>query len=289
MFSGSIVALVTPFRDGAVDFMSLEKLIKWHIESGTDGILVTGSTGEGLLLTQSEREEIIKTANEIIAKRIPLIAGCSSSSTFESIALAEQAEKAGADAILSIVPFYVKPTQAGIIQHFADIHNNSKLPIILYNNPGRCSVNASVETIITLAAQTRIIALKDSDTNLARVIKIKSQVQNFNLLSGDDVSLVGYLSNGGDGAISVTANVAPQQVAEMIRFWRAGNTKGVNDLNYRLISLSEALFIESNPIPVKYALYVKGFIDNELRKPLTKANDITKNAIELVTEKWRFY
>jgi 4-hydroxy-tetrahydrodipicolinate synthase len=280
---------VTPFRDGAVDFMSLEKLIKWHIESGTDGILVTGSTGEGLLLTQSEREEIIKTANEIIAKRIPLIAGCSSSSTFESIALAEQAEKAGADAILSIVPFYVKPTQAGIIQHFADIHNNSKLPIILYNNPGRCSVNASVETIITLAAQTRIIALKDSDTNLARVIKIKSQVQNFNLLSGDDVSLVGYLSNGGDGAISVTANVAPQQVAEMIRFWRAGNTKGVNDLNYRLISLSEALFIESNPIPVKYALYVKGFIDNELRKPLTKANDITKNAIELVTEKWRFY
>jgi 4-hydroxy-tetrahydrodipicolinate synthase len=289
MFSGSIVALVTPFHNDMIDFMSLEKLIKWHLEYGTEGILVAGSTGEGLLLSNTERSELIRAANEIINKKIPLIAGCSSPSTVESIELAKQAEQSGADAILSVVPYYVKPTQPGIIQHFMDIHNSTKIPIIIYNNPGRCSVNASVETIINLASNTRIVALKDSDPTLSRVVKIKSQIPNFSLLSGDDSSLLGYIANRGDGAISVMANIAPQQVAEMIRFWKAGDIKRANLLNVQLTHLSEALFVEPNPIPVKYALYVKGMIDNELRRPLTKAVDITKNAVEFVTGKWDFY
>ncbi len=289
MFSGSIVALVTPFHNNVIDFMALEKLIRWQLESGTNGILVMGSTGEGLLLNDEERSEIIRTANEILEKRIPLIVGCSTPSTSEAIRLAKQAEECGADAILSIVPYYIKPTQAGIIQHFTDIHNNSQLPIILYNNPGRCAVNMSIDTIVNLASQTRIVALKDSDTNLARVPKIKSQMPYFKLLSGDDTSLVGYLASGGDGTISVTANIAPAQVTELIRTCQSGDYKKVRTLNAQLTSLSEALLLESNPIPIKYALYVKGMIDNELRKPLTKASDSTKNAIELVTGRWNFY
>lgn len=288
MFSGSIVALVTPFHNGSVDLMALEKLIKWHLESGTDGILIVGSTGEGMLLGANEREEIINTANEILQHRIPLIVGCSAVSTDDAIAYTKQAEKCNADAALVVAPYYVKPTQQGIIQYFTDIHNETKIPIILYNNPGRCAVNASVDTIIALSAQTRIVALKDSNPDLSRVVKIKSQVKDLNLLSGDDLSLVGYLANGGDGAISVTANIAPSQVSDLIRALKAGDIKKVNLLNLQLTQLSEALFVESNPIPVKYALYVKGLIDNELRKPLTKAENSTKNLIESITGRWNF-
>jgi 4-hydroxy-tetrahydrodipicolinate synthase len=288
MLYGSIVALVTPFQNGAVDYAALEKLIKWHIESGTNGVLIAGSTGEGLLLDDSERTEMIKIANEIINKRIPLVMGCSSPSTIASVKLAKQAKDCGADAILSIVPFYVKPTQTGIIQHFVTLHTESNLPIIMYNNPSRCSVNASVETIVNLTSKTRIVGLKDSDTTLSRVIKIKTQVPNFKLFCGDDISLAGYLASGGDGTISVVANIAPQQLIEMLKFWKAEDLKRFMVLNTQLTYLGEALFVEPNPIPAKYALYLKGLINNELRQPLTKASDSTKNVIESVMCKWSF-
>lgn len=288
MFTGSIVALVTPFHNGAIDFMALEKLIKWHLEKGTDGILVVGSTGEGMLLSDKERESVINASNEILQKRIPLIVGASFASTKEAVDAAKMAEKNSADAVLSIVPFYVKPTQKGIIQHFSQIHEETQIPIILYNNPGRCSVNASVETIIELAKKTRIIGLKDSNADLSRVVQIKSQIKNFKLLSGDDASLIGYLAAGGDGAISVTANVAPELISELIKNVKAGDLKRAGELNEPLVQLSEVLFLESNPIPVKYALYIKGFLDNELRSPLTPAADTTKNVIESITGKWNF-
>lgn len=288
MFSGSIVALVTPFHNDSIDLMSLEKLIKWHLESGTNGLVVVGSTGEGILLSDKERSEVVNAAFEILQGRIPLIVGCSAASTQDAIKQAKQAEECKADGILSLVPYYVKPTQAGIIQHFTDIHNETKTPIILYNNPGRCSVDLSIDAIVSLSSQTRVVALKDSNTDLSRVIKIKSQIRDFQLFSGDDLSLVGFLANGGDGAISVTANIAPSQVAELIRCFKSGDMKRVNALNVQLTHLSEALFVESNPIPIKYALYVKGMIGNELRKPLTRASDSTKNMIESIIGRWSF-
>lgn len=288
MFSGSTVALVTPFHNDSVDLMALEKLIRWQIESGIEGILVAGSTGEGLLINEAEREIIINTANEVINKRIPLIVGCSTPSTSDAIRLAKQAENLNADGILAIVPYYVKPTKEGIIQHFTDIHNNSKIPIIMYNNPGRCAVSMSVDTVVTLAAQTRIVALKESDTNLSRIFKITESAPQLKLLSGDDSSLAGFLACGGSGAISVTANIAPSMVTEMITSWTNGNITKMRELSVPLAHLSEVLFTEANPIPIKYALFVKGMIDNELRKPLTKASDVTKNAIESVMGRWRF-
>ncbi len=289
MFRESIVALVTPFHNGLPDLMALERLIKWQLESGTAGILILGTTGEGMQLSDKERFEIINTAYEVLEKRIPLIVGCSAVSPKESIGLIKQAEECKTDGVLTVVPYYVKPTQSGIIQYFTEIHSATKIPIILYNNPGRCAVNATVDTIVTLSSQTRIIALKDSNTDLSRVVKIKNQARNFALLSGDDLSLVGFLANGGDGAISVTANIAPGQVTELIKCIKLGDMKRVVALNAQLSQLSEALFIEPNPIPIKYALYVKGMIDNELRSPMTKAEDSTKNMIEAITGKWKFY
>ena len=288
MFSGSIVALVTPFRNDNVDVVALERLIEMQIEAGTDAILVCGSTGEGLLLTNEERELIINISKEVVKKRVPIIVGASTPSTKEAIFFAKQADTLNVDGILSIAPYYVKPTQSGIIQHFTDIHNNSRIPIILYNNPSRCAVGIAVDTVISLANNTRIVALKDSDTYLGRVSVIKEKAPNLKLLSGDDMSCAGYLACGGDGTISVTANIAPRMVKEMIKMWQTGNIISMQKLNTKLTQLSEALFVESNPIPVKYALYMKGIIENELRKPLCKASDATKNAIESVMSKWSF-
>jgi 4-hydroxy-tetrahydrodipicolinate synthase len=289
MLSGSIVALVTPLHNNSVDLMALESLIKWHLESGTDGILVCGSTGEGMLLSEDERASIINTAAEILAKRIPLIVGCGDVAAGPAAMQVKKAEECGANYALVTVPYYLKPTQSGINQHFIDIHNSTKLPLVLYNNPSRCAVNVNVDTIVNLYANTRIVAIKDSDVNLSRVVKLKSQARDLAVLCGDDASLVGFLASGGDGAISVISNIAPSQTAEMIRCFKSGDMKRVNALNIQLTYLSEALFVETNPIPVKYALYVKGMIDNELKKPLTKASDITKNIIESVTGKWNFF
>jgi 4-hydroxy-tetrahydrodipicolinate synthase len=194
MFSGSMVALVTPFSNNLVDFDSLEKLIEWQINSGTDAILVCGSTGEGLLLSSEEKEQIISTSIEISKKRVPIIVGCSSCWTNESISLIKQAEKLSADGVLVIAPYYVKPMQLGIIKHFEEVHNNTNIPIIMYNNPGRCSVNMAIDTIVELSKLKRIVALKDSDTNLSRVIFIKSKAPELKLLSGDDATFAGYLT-----------------------------------------------------------------------------------------------
>lgn len=282
MFSNSIVALVTPFRNSLVDYDALEKIINWQISSGTNAILVCGSTGEGLLLSMEEREKIIKKSIEFSNKRVPIIVGCSSCWTRDAINLTKQAENLGADGVLLIAPYYVKPTQKGIIQHFEKVHEITNIPIIAYNNPGRCAVDMSCETVIELSKMERIVALKDSNTDLSRVFFIKSQSPDFIMLSGDDPSFPGYLAHGGDGCISVTANIAPKLAKDLINAWKNRNMDKMKEIGMKLAPLSSALFKEPNPIPVKYALHKMGFMSNELRLPLTPVSENTMKILDKV-------
>ncbi|MDR2667149.1 MAG: 4-hydroxy-tetrahydrodipicolinate synthase [Holosporales bacterium] len=282
MFSGSMVALVTPFSNNLVDFCAMRKLIERQIDAGSDGILICGSTGEGLLLSNNEREQIIATAIEITKKKTKIIVGCSACGTDNAISFVKQAEKLKADGVLVVAPYYIKPTQQGIIEHFSRIHNDSDIPIIMYNNPGRCGVNISIDTIVALSKFARIVALKDSDTNLSRIQLIKAQAPTLKLLSGDDASLLGYLAHGGDGCISVTANIEPGLVKQLTSSVIAGDIKIAQEVNKKLTPLSETLFVESNPIPVKYALHRIGLIKNELRLPLVPATQSTTVKIDKI-------
>jgi 4-hydroxy-tetrahydrodipicolinate synthase len=279
MFNGSIVALVTPFRNGEIDFPSLEGLIEMHVKAGTNGILVCGSTGEGLLLTDDERNRVIIHALNLAKSRIPILVGCSSCSIPEAVRLVRTAQDLGAAGALVSAPFYVKPSQNGIMEYFRIIHDSTNLPIVVYNNPGRCAVSISVETILELAKCKRIVALKESDTNLSRIGAIKSRILgDFRLFSGDDLSLAGFLAHGGDGTISVTANVEPHLVKTLIDSWKNRDVQTMQECDRRLLPLSEALFLESNPIPVKCALSLKRLIQNELRPPLLPASkSVEKN------------
>jgi 4-hydroxy-tetrahydrodipicolinate synthase len=281
MVDGLIVALVTPFKNANIDFQALEKLIEMHIEAGADGLLVCGSTGEGLLLSEKERDRVIAYTIKIAASRIPVFVGCSSCSTLQTIRFVLTAQHLGASGALLVTPFYIKPSQRIITEHFKRIHNATNLPIIIYNNPDRCSVNITIDSVLELAKLERIVAIKDSDTNLSRVTSMKSNIRkDFKLLSGDDLTLSGFLAHGGDGAISVTANVEPLLVKTLISSWKGGDIDMMQNCNRKLLPLSKALFVESNPIPVKYALFAKGIIRNELRLPLLPALKSTEEKIE---------
>ena len=282
MFAGSIVALVTPFCAGKIDYVALKKLVEFHISSGTDAILVCGSTGEGLLLSDVERDQVIAKTIEIANKRIPIIVGCSSCWTDDAIKLTSQAEKLGADGVLLIAPYYVKPTQNGIIEHFKTVHNSTNIPIIAYNNPGRCAVDMTIDTVAEIAKLPRVVGLKDSNTNLARVNFLKYQAPKLKLFSGDDPTLPGYLAHGGDGCISVTANIVPRLVKQLLTSWQNRDIDNMQKTANMLAPVSEAMFVEPNPIPVKYALSRMKLIDNELRLPLTMASDKTKRSLDLL-------
>ena len=282
MFAGSIVALVTPFCAGKIDYVALKKLVEFHISSGTDAILVCGSTGEGLLLSDAEREHVIAKTIEISNKRMPIIVGCSSCWTDDAIKLTSQAEKLGADGVLLIAPYYVKPTQNGIIEHFKTVHNSTNIPIIAYNNPGRCAVDMTIDTVAEIAKLPRVVGLKDSNTNLARVNFLKYQAPKLKLFSGDDSTLPGYLAHGGDGCISVTANIVPRLVKQLLTSWQNRDIDNMQKTANMLAPVSEAMFVEPNPIPVKYALSRMKLIDNELRLPLTMASDKTKRSLDLL-------
>jgi 4-hydroxy-tetrahydrodipicolinate synthase len=281
MLAGSMVALITPFSGNLVDFAALERLINWQIDSGTDGIVVCGSTGEGLLLSNEEREKIIAAAIEIAGRRVPIIVGCSSCFTEETVRLTKQAERLSADGVLVSAPYYVKPTQNGIIEHFKRVRENCRLPIIMYNIPSRCAVNMSVDTIVELSKLGNV-SLKDSDTNLSRVAAVKSLAPDLIMLSGDDPSLAGYLVQGGDGCVSAAANVEPSLVKSLVSSYQKGDLKTMREIAKKLAPLSDVLSVESNPIPLKYILYKKGFIKNELRLPLTPASVTAMEKIDKV-------
>ncbi|MFZ6871019.1 4-hydroxy-tetrahydrodipicolinate synthase [Undibacterium sp. Di27W] len=267
---GSLVAIVTPMHaDGSLDLPCLRKLIDWHIAEGTDGIVIVGTTGESPTVSVEEHCELIRVAVEHANKRIPIIAGSGGNSTEEAINLTKFAKQAGADASLQVVPYYNRPTQEGMYQHFKKIAESVDIPIILYNVPGRTVADMSNETILRLAQVPGIIGVKDATGNIARGTDlIRLAPASFAVYSGDDATAVALMLYGGKGNISVTANVAPKAMHELCAAAMRGDIKEAIAINNRLIPLHNKLFIEPNPLPVKWAMVEMGLIPTGIRLPL---------------------
>lgn len=270
MIQGSLVAIVTPMHaDGSLDLPCLRKLIDWHIAEGTDGIVIVGTTGESPTVTVEEHCELIRVAVEHTNKRIPIIAGSGGNSTAEAIALTTFAKNIGADASLQVVPYYNRPTQEGMYQHFKKIAESVDIPVILYNVPGRTVADMSNETILRLAQVPGIIGVKEASGNIARDTDLIRQASaSFAVYSGDDATAMALMLCGGKGNISVTANVAPRAMHEMCAAAMAGEIAKAISINNRLIPLHNKLFIEPNPLPVKWAMHEMGLIPSGMRLPL---------------------
>lgn len=280
MFSGSIVAIITPFRNGRVDLTSLQALINWHIQEGTQAIVACGSTGESALLTSEERRQVISTCVSASAGRIPIIASCGAPSTQETITYVQEAKTLGATAALVMTPVYVKPSQEGVYQHFAAISKASSLPVIIYNNPARVVVDLSVDLVARLAELPHVIGLKDSSVDLTRPLRLRQRIQKqFCLLSGDDPTTPAYLAHGGDGSISVTANIAPKLSQELMRSWQQKDIPTFSELRDRLFPLHQALEVEVNPSPIKYGVSALGHCQNEIRLPLLPVSSASEKLI----------
>jgi len=269
MFQGSICALITPFRNGEVDDKAFESFVDWQIKQGTNAVVPCGTTGESPTLSHDEHRRVVELCIGVAKGRVPVIAGTGSNSTHEAIELTCHAKKAGADAALIVTPYYNKPTQEGLYQHFKAINDAVDLPVIIYNIPARCVIDMSVETMARLAKLPNIIGVKDATADVARVTKQALACGSaFCQLSGEDPTQLGFLAQGGDGCISVTANVAPKAMAEMHSAWRQGDVKAAQAINARLMPLHENLFVETNPAPVKYAASLLGKCTPEVRLPL---------------------
>jgi 4-hydroxy-tetrahydrodipicolinate synthase len=275
MFTGSMVAIVTPMQAGvhpdtAVDSQALENLLEFHIEQGTDAIVAVGTTGESATLTEKEHCAVIKQMVNIVDGRIPVIAGTGANSTIEAISLTKCAKDVGADACLLVTPYYNKPTQEGLYLHYKAIAEAVDIPQILYNVPGRTACDMLPETIVRLASVKNIIGVKEATADLSRVKQIRDGAgANFLLLTGDDETTKDFILEGGDGVISVTANVAPKAMHEMCELALSGDIEAATKIDNMLNGLHKELFIESNPIPVKWALHKLGFIQAGIRLPMT--------------------
>ena len=269
MFKGSIVAIITPFKDGKVDEETYRELIEFQIENGISAIVPCGTTGESATLSMEEHSRVIDIAIKAVNKRVPVIAGTGGNNTNEAIELTRHAKSAGADASLQVTPYYNKPTQEGLYQHFKAIANAVPLPQVLYNVPGRTSVNMLPETVARLAEMPEIVAVKEASANLGQMAEIvKLAGEKITLLSGDDNLTLPVLAIGGKGVISVVANIVPKDTADMVNAWEEGNIERTKELFYKLFPLCQAMFYETNPIPVKTSLALMGKIQDELRLPL---------------------
>ena len=281
MFRGSIVAIVTPFRQGRVDEAAFAGLIEWHIEAGTDGFVPVGTTGESPTLDHAEHERVIELCIEIVAGRKPVIAGTGSNATAEAISLTAHAKAAGADAALVVTPYYNKPTQAGLFAHYKAIHDAVDIPIIIYNIPGRSVVDMSPQTMARLPELPNIIGVKDASNDITRPLATRQFCGvNFCQLSGEDGNALAFLAHGGHGCISVTANVAPALCAAMQDAWAAGRPAEALAIQDRLFPLHTALFLETSPAPTKYALTRLGRCDGDLRLPLVGIGEATAKAVD---------
>ena len=270
MIKGSIVAIVTPmFEDGSMDKDSLRKLIDWHVAEGTDGLVIVGTTGESATVSPEEHCELIKLAVEHVAGRIPVIAGSGGNSTAEAIALTRHAKDVGADATLQVVPYYNRPTQEGMYRHFKAIAEAVDIPVILYNVPGRTVADMANETVVRLSSVDNIVGIKDATGNIGRGIELLRSVdKSFAVYSGDDPTAMALMFCGGAGNISVTANVAPRAMHELCEAAMSGQIARAIEINNRVLSLHSKLFIEPNPVPVKWALTEMGKMPSGLRLPL---------------------
>ncbi|GIR46962.1 MAG: 4-hydroxy-tetrahydrodipicolinate synthase [Alphaproteobacteria bacterium] len=277
MFKGSIPAVITPFIDNKVDYDSLNKVLNYLIDNGSHGLVPCGTTGESPTLSHDEHKKIIEETIRIADKRIPVIAGTGSNNTLEAIEYTNHAEKSGADAALIVTPYYNKPTQSGLYEHFKTIAEKTNIPIIIYNIPGRSIVDMTIETMIELSKIKNIIGVKDATNDLFRPLLTRKKMQNdFCYLSGEDGTALAYLAQGGHGCISVTANVAPKLCSEMHSAWQEKNISKAQEINLKLSSLHNALFIESSPGPVKYAASLLGLCNENTRLPLSEIKDDTK-------------
>lgn len=275
MFKGSLVAVVTPMHeDGSLDLKSFRALIDFHVEQGTDGIVVVGTTGESPTVNFKEHHLLISTAVKHAAGRIPIVAGTGANSTTEAIDLSAYAKDAGADASLSVVPYYNKPTQEGLYQHYKSIAEAVDIPQIIYNVPGRTVVDINNDTVLRLSQISNIIGIKDATGNMGRGFDLLCRVpKDFAVYSGDDASSLAFLLQGGHGTISVTANVAPKLVHEMCVAVFEGELTTARSINSKLLRLHFDLFVEANPIPVKWAVAQMGLMETGLRLPLTSLSE----------------
>lgn len=281
MFQGSMTALITPFRDGRVDEAAYRAFVEWQIAEGSEGLVPCGTTGESATLTHEEHMRVTELCIAAAGGRVPVIAGTGSNSTEEAIMLTRHAEKAGADAALLITPYYNKPVQEGLYRHFKAVHDATGLPILVYNVPGRTAVDMSVATTARLAELPRIVGIKDATADLARPLRLRRLVgEAFSQLSGEDATVLAFLAQGGHGCISVTANVAPRLCAELHRAWRAGEARKALAVHETLLPVHDAMFVETNPIPVKYAVSLLGRCSGEIRLPMTPPAEGSRKTIE---------
>ncbi|MBU2499624.1 MAG: 4-hydroxy-tetrahydrodipicolinate synthase [Proteobacteria bacterium] len=269
MFSGSIVAIVTPFKGGEVDEETYRELIEFQIQGGTSAIVPCGTTGESATLSIEEHNRVIEIAVKAVNKRVPVIAGTGGNSTSEAIELTKHAKKIGADATLQVTPYYNKPTQEGLYEHFKAIAKSAPLPQVLYNVPGRTSVNMLPQTVARLAELSEVVAIKEASGSLGQMAEILQLAgEKITLLSGDDNVTLPVLAIGGKGVVSVVANIVPGETSEMVKAWENGQVDRARNLFYKLLPLCQAMFYETNPIPVKTSLALMGKIDGELRLPM---------------------
>lgn len=287
MFKGSIVAIVTPFKDGKIDEEAFRQLIEFQIENGTSAIVPCGTTGESATLSMDEHNRVIDICIEAVNKRVPVIAGTGGNNTEEAIELTAHAKKAGADATLQVTPYYNKPTQQGLYEHFRAIAKAVPLPQVLYNVPGRTSVNMLPETVARLAETEEIVAIKEASGNLAQMAEImKLAGDKIILLSGDDNITLPVLSIGGKGVISVVANIAPKETAEIISAWENKETDKAQELFINMTPLCQAMFYETNPIPVKTALALMNKCTDEMNLPLTPMSETNLNRLKDVLRQY---
>ncbi len=280
MFQGSITALITPFKDGAIDETAFQSLVEWQIEQGSHGLVPCGTTGESPTLTHDEHNRVVDLCIDAAAGRVPVIAGTGSNSTSEAIALTQHAKKSGADAALVVTPYYNKPTQDGLYAHFAAIHDAVKLPIIIYNIPGRSAVNMTTDTMAKLGELPMVVGVKDASGDIARVSAMRLLLgSDFCQLSGDDAAALAVMAHGGHGCISVTANVAPRMCAQFQDLCQAGDFASALALHDRLMVLHTSMFLETSPAPVKYAASLLGICTGDLRLPMVPVSKDSKERI----------
>jgi 4-hydroxy-tetrahydrodipicolinate synthase len=281
MFKGSFTALITPFKNGKLDEEAFRRLVEWQIAEGTHGLVPVGTTGESPTLDYDEHKRVIELTIEVTRKRIPVVAGTGSNSTAEAIELSQHAEKAGADGLLIVTPYYNKPTQEGLFQHFKAINDAVGVPIIIYNIPGRSIVDMSVATMARCAELRNVVGVKDATANLARVSQQRLAIgENFCQLSGEDATALAFMAHGGHGCISVASNVAPRLCADFQNACLKGDFKTALALQDRLMPLHDVLFIETNPSPVKYAASRLGLCSAETRLPLVPVSEATRKAVD---------
>ncbi len=280
-FKGSMTALITPFKDGQFDEKSFKEIVENQIKNGTDGLIPVGTTGESPTLTHQEHDKVVEICIDINSGRVPVIAGAGSNSTDEAKNLASHAAKSGADAVLVVAPYYNKPTQSGLYSHFMSVADAAKIPLIVYDIPGRSIVSVSDETFVRLCEDHELIlGIKDATADIARPPRLRNLIgSGFSQLSGEDATALPYLAAGGHGCISVTSNIAPKELAQMHDFWNSGDFSSAFEIHSKLINLHDALFCESSPGPVKYAAELINLCSSETRMPIVEIAERSKKQV----------